>query len=229
MQPSLVPIATSLNLPNHQKCTACSLAKWRKKVAPGRGRSDSPLMFVAEAPGAEEDEEGAPLIGPAGRLLRSLVDAMPSMRADDYFYTNVAHCRPPQNDVRYFEETGGLCPKIWLTAEMKAIKPKVIVAMGRTACAFFRPAEQNMPMKWHSAKDSWDEARKCWIVGMYHPAAALHAGVERGSQEGNQILVSMTISLQRAMYYLVGNGYLGATVDGGDELFKIIEGAESEA
>jgi len=186
------------------------------------------LMFVAEAPGGEEDKQGAPLIGPAGRLLRMLVDAMPSMKADDYFYTNIYHCRPPGNDVRYAEATGCLCPKIWLTAEIKRIKPKVIIAMGATACAYFRPADKDMPVRWHAAKDTYDEQRKIWIVGMYHPAAALHAGVETGVREGNAILVSMTHSLQRAMYYLVGAGYTGVA-DGGDALMEAIESAETEA
>ncbi len=64
-------------------------------------------------------------------------------------------------------------------------------------------------MRWHSAKDTYDEEKKCWIVGAYHPSYLIRQGVNEGTREGNQALVSFVASLQRAMYYLVSAGISG--------------------
>ena len=197
----------TLLLPNHMSCEACGLNRSRTYVVPGRGNTKSPLVFVGEAPGREEDQAGQPFIGKSGKLLREIIDAMPLMNSEDYFFTNTHHCRPPNNDTAQGEAAGwSICPKIWLTAELQRIKPKVIIATGATACHYFRPEDTDMPMRWHVAKDTWLEDLKCWVVGAFHPSYVLRQGVNEGTREGNKALVSLVASLQRAMYYLMASG-----------------------
>lgn len=208
----------SLGLAGHSSCAACHLAETRTKVVEGYGNTDSPLCFVGEAPGAEEDQAGQPFIGRAGKLLRDIVDSMPQMQSDKYFYTNIYHCRPPKNDIA--KASGSICPSIWLASELKSLnKLKVVIATGKTACDFFRPDDTDMPMRWHQAKDTWDE-RGFWVVGMYHPAYALRQGVAEGQRDGNIALVSMVASLQRAAYYLIASGWQG---DGGPDIIEALE------
>ncbi len=218
--------AQDLHLRNHTACDACGLSKTRLNVVPGRGDITSPLVFVGEAPGREEDEQARPWVGAAGKLLRSIIDSMPLMQSKHYFYTNTRHCRPPANSVEQGKLAGwDICPSIWLTAELQRINPKVIVACGRTACDFFRPDDKDMPMRWHSAKDTWDEQRKCMIVGAYHPSYILRQGVSEGSRDGNVALVSMVASLQRAMYYLVSYGIVGVAEEPADIIEALEEGS----
>lgn len=198
----------TLGLPNHSSCTACKLHTTRVQVVPGYGDPTASLVFVGEAPGAEEDLAGRPFVGASGKLLRSVIDAMPLMNSESYFYTNIHHCRPPMNSVEQGELAGwDICPSIWLRAELKQLQPKAIVACGKIACDYFRPGDKDMPMRWHAAKDSYDDGLKAMIVGMYHPAYALRFGMGSPElREQNKVIITMVSSLQRAMYYLVAAG-----------------------
>jgi len=101
---------------------------------------------------------------------------------------------------------GSICPTIWLPAELKRMPQlKVIVALGRTALNYFRPGTEHQPMQQLASKDSrWPDQNygPYWVVGAFHPSAALHAGVVEGEREGNIILVSLVSSIQRALYYM---------------------------
>lgn len=215
-------MASDLALPNHRACSACQLQQTRTNVVPGYGDPASPLVFVGEAPGADEDLAGKPFIGASGRLLRSVIDAMPLMQSDRYFYTNIHHCRPPGNKTENGRAAGwDICPRIWLTAELKSLNPTVIVACGKTACDYFRPGDTDMPMRWHAAKDSYDDGLKAWIVGMYHPSYALRLGGQ--DREQNIAIVSMAASLQRVMYYLVAAGIVSGKVEDVPEITTALE------
>ena len=213
---------SSLDLPHHRDCIACPLATTRHNVVPGFGNPAARLMLVGEAPGAEEDAQGKPFVGRSGTLLRDIIDAMPAIKADDFFFTNIFQCRPPGNAVRLTE--GSPCPDIWLTAEIQRLKPVVVVAVGKTACDYFRPQDTDMPARWHAAKDSFDEVRRCWVVGMFHPSYALRSGAEAGSEEGNRIVTSMVYSMQRALYYLHAAGWSGGAEQVADLQDTIEEG-----
>mgnify|MGYP001565497023 CR=1 FL=1 len=194
----------SLNLLGHDTCTACHLRMTATQVVPGYGNLKAKLVFVGEAPGEIEDREGKPFIGPAGQLQRSVLTGM-GIDPDRCFFTNVYHCRPPHNDIA--QAVGSVCPKIWLPGELSRLnETKVVVALGRTAMKFFRPEMRDWELvRDHALRDTrWPdpETGPLWIVGSYHPSAALKKGVSKGTRAGNVILVSLGASLQRAMYYL---------------------------
>ena len=213
----------TFDLLHHTECIACPLSRTRTHVVPGKGNITASLAFIGEAPGEIEDTEAAPWVGPAGQLLRNMIDAMPGgfESERDFFFSNIYQCRPPDNNIKLAD--GSPCPSIWLNAELQRLRPRVVVAIGQTACHYFRPDDTDMPMRWHASKDNYDEAHGYWIVGMRHPAAALYAGAERGSEEGNRIIASMIWSLQRAFYYLVATG----TYAPGGDLSKVAELTEA--
>src|SRR3990167_2398464 len=95
-------------------------------------------MLVGEAPGADEDDQGVPFVGPAGRKLDSLLAQVGIARAD-LFVSNLVHCRPPDNDLRPYPSATFKCPPLWLEKEIEAVDPAVIVALGITAGTCFFP------------------------------------------------------------------------------------------
>ncbi len=116
-------------------CKQCPLHQTCKLPVPGHGdRGASDVMFVGEAPGAEEDQDGTPFRGPSGQLLRDLAE---EANIGPAYYTNVIKCRPPDNrDPKQSEIDACLH---YLDAEIEAINPKVIVAVGRYAMVQFMP------------------------------------------------------------------------------------------
>ena len=112
-------------------CRKCSqLAASRKNVVFGVGDVDSPLMFVGEAPGADEDEQGEPFVGKAGQLLTKIIEAI-GLKREDVYIANVIKCRPPQNRNPEPDEVDTCEP--FLFQQIDAIKPKVVVALGSFA------------------------------------------------------------------------------------------------
>src|SRR5215813_3143201 len=112
-------------------CRRCKLHKLgRKKVVFGVGNPDADLMFVGEAPGADEDEQGIPFVGRAGQLLTKIIEAI-GLTRDDVYIANVIKCRPPQNRNPEQDEVDTCEP--FLFRQIDTIKPKVIVALGTFA------------------------------------------------------------------------------------------------
>ncbi len=111
-------------------CTLCKLHATRKNVVFGEGRCDAELMFVGEGPGYEEDVQGRPFVGAAGRLLTKMINAMGFDRKDVYI-ANVVKCRPPGNRNPESDEIDACFP--YLLEQIKIINPKVIVALGKFA------------------------------------------------------------------------------------------------
>ncbi len=110
-------------------CTRCKLhTLGRKQVVFGVGNPDARLMFVGEAPGADEDEQGVPFVGKAGQLLTRIIEAI-ELRREDVYIANVIKCRPPQNRNPDPDEVEMCEP--FLFRQIDAIKPKVIVALGK--------------------------------------------------------------------------------------------------
>jgi len=112
-------------------CTRCDLHKSRTRVVPGDGNPYSPLVFVGEAPGEEEDRQGKPFVGRAGQLLNRLIEEVLGMRRGEVYITNVCKCRPPQNRKPTPLEMMACFP--YLKKELEIIKPKVICCLGATA------------------------------------------------------------------------------------------------
>jgi len=112
-------------------CTRCKLhTLGRTQVVFGVGNPEADLMFVGEAPGADEDEQGIPFIGRAGQLLTKIIEAI-DLKRDDVYIANIIKCRPPQNRNPEPDEVASCEP--FLFRQIDVIKPKVIVALGKYA------------------------------------------------------------------------------------------------
>ena len=154
------------------KCDDCRLCKQRKRAVPGEGREDAEIMFIGEAPGWHEDQQGRPFVGPAGQFLDELLQSI-SLKRSEAYIANVVKCRPPSNRDPLPDEIGA-CRK-WLDRQMELIKPKMIVTLGRYSMARFFPGATIS--KVHGTARTSEGVT---YFAMYHPAAALHQGSLRG-------------------------------------------------
>ena len=111
-------------------CPLCTLARTRKNAVPGEGQISAKIMFIGEAPGRNEDEEGRPFVGAAGRILNDLLKKV-GIERSQVFITNIVKCRPPNNRVPKEDELNACRP--YLDRQIALIKPKVICILGRTA------------------------------------------------------------------------------------------------
>jgi uracil-DNA glycosylase len=111
-------------------CTRCVLHEARTQTVFARGNGSSGLCFVGEGPGADEDEQGFPFVGPAGQLLDRMIAAMGILR-DDVYVCNIVKCRPPKNRTPEPEEMSACMP--YLAEQLSLVEPQVIVALGKTA------------------------------------------------------------------------------------------------
>ena len=111
-------------------CPLCKLSRTRKNAVPGEGQLASKIMFIGEAPGKNEDEQGKPFVGPAGRLLNQALEKAGIKRAD-IFITNVVKCRPPGNRVPENDERSAC--RQYLDRQISLIMPKIICILGSTA------------------------------------------------------------------------------------------------
>ncbi len=117
-----------------RNCKACPLHETRINPVPGEGSLDTPIIFVGEGPGEEEDRTGRPFVGKAGQMLNKLLKEV-GLSRDKVYITNVVKCRPPGNRVPTNQEMAA-CSH-FLMAQIQIINPKVIVALGSTALSFF--------------------------------------------------------------------------------------------
>lgn len=112
-------------------CTRCPLHEGRTKIVHSTGNLAADLMFVGEAPGADEDQKGEPFVGRAGQLLNKIIEAI-QMKREDVFIGNINRCRPPGNRAPTLPEAHTCRP--FLLREIAVVRPQVIVVMGNTAC-----------------------------------------------------------------------------------------------
>jgi len=151
-----------------ENCHDCELAQLRTRVVPGEGPENATILFIGEAPGFHEDQQGRPFIGAAGQFLQALLASI-GLRRDQVFIANVIKCRPPENRDPLPGEIQS-CRK-WLDRQVEAIRPKLVVTLGRYSMARYFPGE--------TISKVHGKARKVNGViyfPMYHPAAALHQG-----------------------------------------------------
>lgn len=147
-------------------CPLCPLAETRINAVPGEGPLDSEIMFIGEAPGANEDKVGRPFVGAAGRFLDELLAAAGVSRETVYI-ANVLKCRPPGNRDPMPNEIEACMP--YLHEQTGIVDPKVIVTLGRYSMAHFFPKHRI-----GAVHGRWKEVDGRFFVPMYHPAAALH-------------------------------------------------------
>jgi len=148
------------------RCTRCPLHHGRTKAVPGEGPENAEIMFIGEAPGFYEDQQGRPFVGAAGQFLEELLESI-GLKREQVFIANVIKCRPPGNRDPLPEEIEACKP--FLDRQIELIKPRLVVTLGRYSMARVLP----------KARISSVHGQPIKVGGviyypMYHPAAALH-------------------------------------------------------
>jgi uracil-DNA glycosylase len=149
------------------KCRLCPLGHFRTKAVPGVGPATARIMIVGEAPGQNEDLQGEPFVGAAGKLLDQLLRGIGLSRAD-VFITNILKCRPPGNRDPQPPEVQACSP--YLTQQLGMIKPEVVLVLGRHALARLLPGFDSIS-RLHGKVIVKDGIT---YIPIYHPAAALY-------------------------------------------------------
>jgi DNA polymerase len=147
-------------------CEKCELHFSRKKGVPGAGPADAEIMFIGEAPGFHENEQGLPFVGASGRFLDELLEQI-GIKREDVFIGNVVKCRPPGNRDPQAVELEA-CSN-YLERQIQIINPKVIVTLGRFSMARYFPNAKISQVHGQPKK-----VKGRLVIPMYHPAAALH-------------------------------------------------------
>ena len=162
-------------------CRQCEIAKYRTKVVPGEGAEDAEIMFIGEAPGWHEDQQGRPFVGPAGLYLEQLLASI-NLKREQVYIANVIKCRPPENREPLPTEIHN-CRK-WLERQIELIHPRMIVTLGRYSMAMFFPNKSIS--KIHGTAQKRDNVI---YYAMYHPAAALHQQSLRQAIEADMLKI----------------------------------------
>jgi len=148
-------------------CKRCKLSEQgRKQIVFGVGDARAELMFVGEAPGADEDQQGEPFVGRAGQLLNNMIKAMGIAREQVYI-ANVVKCRPPSNRTPERDECDTCSP--FLMRQIAVVQPKVIVALGAVAAKNLLAVQSSLG----DLRGRWFEYRGCKLAVTYHPAFLL--------------------------------------------------------
>jgi uracil-DNA glycosylase family 4 len=147
-------------------CTRCRLHKGRTKIVFGIGNPKAELVFVGEGPGHDEDIQGEPFVGRAGKLLTQMIEAM-SLRRSDVYICNVVKCRPPENRLPEKDEIATCSP--FLLRQLTAIQPKVICCLGACAAQTMLGTNQGISR----FRGEWFDFRGSRLIATYHPAYLL--------------------------------------------------------
>jgi uracil-DNA glycosylase family 4 len=148
-------------------CTRCRLhQQGRKQIVFGTGDPNADLVFIGEAPGADEDEQGEPFVGRSGQLLTNMIKAM-GLRREDVYIANIIKCRPPGNRTPERDECDTCSP--FLMRQIEAIRPKALVALGAVAAKSLLAI--NAPMS--ELRGRWYDFRGTKLAVSYHPAFLL--------------------------------------------------------
>ncbi|MFQ6051916.1 MAG: uracil-DNA glycosylase family protein [Candidatus Hydrothermarchaeota archaeon] len=156
------------------KCRRCPLHKWRTNIVIGEGGKRTEIIFIGEAPGLHEDKMGRPFVGRAGKILDELIESI-ELKREDVYITNVVKCRPPNNRDPSEDEINSCIG--YLFEQIRMIKPKIIVALGRIASSALLGKPVSL-WKEHGSLVDYPRA-KCKLFITYHPAAAIYSGEVR--------------------------------------------------
>jgi uracil-DNA glycosylase family 4 len=175
-------------------CQQCEIAKFRTKVVPGEGAEDADIMFIGEAPGWHEDQQGRPFVGPAGQFLDTLLASI-GLKREQVYIANVIKCRPTGNRDPLPAEIRNC--RQWLERQIEIIRPKMIVTLGRYSMAMFFPGKSISKIHGTAQKEN-----NIIYYAMYHPAAALHQQSLRQAIEADMLkipsLLAETKNIQEA-------------------------------
>lgn len=149
-----------------ENCRRCKLCEQRNKIVFGAGHPKAELVFVGEGPGHDEDIQGLPFVGRAGKLLTQMIEAM-GLRRDDVYIANVVKCRPPQNRAPEPDEIETCSP--FLYRQLAVIRPKAVVCLGAIAFQSLTGTKPSMSR----IRGQWLEFRGIPLLATYHPAYLL--------------------------------------------------------
>lgn len=147
-------------------CVRCELAKTRKNVVFGEGSPDAKLMFIGEAPGADEDAQARPFVGRAGQLLTKIIEAM-GLKREEVYIANILKCRPPDNRNPLPDEIANCSP--YLLEQVRLIKPRVICALGKFAAQTLLNSETPIS----KLRGNFHDYHGIKLMPTYHPAYLL--------------------------------------------------------
>lgn len=167
-------------------CRDCELGKHRNRAVPGEGPEKATLLFIGEAPGWYEDQQGRPFVGPAGQYLEELLASI-GLKRDQVYIANVIKCRPPSNRDPLPAEIQ-TCSK-WLNHQIDLIRPKMIVTLGRYSMARYFPNQAISKVHGKAKKQD-----NIIYYAMYHPAAALHQGSLRKVIEADMLTIPQILA-----------------------------------
>ena len=147
-------------------CRKCRLCENRTNIVFGIGNKEADIMFIGEGPGADEDMQGLPFVGKAGKLMNMAFEGL-GINRDDVYIANIVKCRPPQNRVPNQDEAD--CCLNYLRNQVILVKPKIIVLLGSTALKNILGQELSIT----ACRGKWIEKKGIYYMPTWHPAALL--------------------------------------------------------
>lgn len=185
------------------KCRACGLYLGRHKTVPGEGNLNSKIFFIGEGPGKNEDLEGRPFVGAAGKFLEEMLGSI-GLERSEVFIGNVIKCRPPMNRDPEASEINACRP--FLCRQLDIIRPKLIATLGRFSLGIFLPNEsisrvhgKLKMISYKNPKHPLYKLRALYVMPLYHPAAALYRGNMR------QVLLDDFKNIPKILRFIVRN------------------------
>ena len=156
-----------------KNCTACKLRAGCTQTVFGVGDEKADWLFVGEGPGADEDEQGEPFVGQAGKLLDNMLAAIKLKRGNNAYIANIVKCRPPGNRAPQADEIAQCLP--YLERQIRLIQPKIIVALGETAATSLLGRDATLD----SLRGKLHDCCGVPLIVTYHPAYLLRAPLEK--------------------------------------------------
>ena len=153
-------------------CTKCKLCNNRHNVVIGTGNKNAKIMFIGEGPGADEDIQGIPFVGRAGKLMDKAFQGI-GIRREEVYIANIVKCRPPNNRNPEFEEADAC--KEYLESQIKLVNPQIIVLMGNIALKNTLGKEYGIT----SCRGKWFEKEGIKYMPTFHPAALLRDEIKK--------------------------------------------------
>ncbi|MGH9562444.1 MAG: uracil-DNA glycosylase, partial [Terracidiphilus sp.] len=172
-------------------CTRCELHKGRKQIVFGVGNPKAQLVFVGEGPGRDEDAQGEPFVGRAGKLLTDMIAAM-GLRREDVYICNVVKCRPPENRLPEKDEIATCSP--FLARQLAVIQPKVICCLGACSAQTLLNTTQGISR----FRGEWFDFRGAKLIATYHPAYLLRNPAAKAEVWKDLQKVMVVLGLQPA-------------------------------
>jgi uracil-DNA glycosylase family 4 len=173
-----------------RNCHKCDIARSRTLAVPGEGPDNAEIMFIGEAPGFNEDQQGRPFVGQAGQFLNELIASI-GLRREDVYITNIVKTRPPGNRDPLPQEIQNC--GAWLDRQLDIIRPRMVVTLGRYSMARFFPGKSISQI--HGTSVSKDGVL---YFAMYHPAAALHQQSLRQTLKQDMLKIPALLAIEKA-------------------------------